>query len=167
MGFMNTLINGYEGGLKADGLTPTQKVTLRAVVLGILFYGLSALEGELMRANAVSPGLFLESHYFSIMTVHPIVGIFGSTYLVVFGAFTFLVPYLMKKPLYSVALANWTWIGISAGATLAWLGGAIFHYAPLYTLYWPLPVDFEQFNPVGGLVFIIDYNYDRNNGLYI
>ncbi len=113
MGYMHTLINGHEGGLKTDGLTPMQKVTLRAVVLGVLFYGLSALEGELMRANAVVPGLFLETHYFSIMTVHPIVGIFGSTYLMVFGAFTFLVPYLMKKPLYSIPLANWTWIGIA------------------------------------------------------
>jgi len=154
MGFMNTLINGYEGGLKTDGLTPMQKVTLRAVVMGVLFYGLAVLEGELMRMNAVSPGLFDETHYFSIMTVHPIVGIFGSTYLIVFGAFTFLVPYLMKKPLYSIKLANWTWIAIAGGAVTSWLGGAIFHYAPLYTLYWPLPVDFEQFNPIGGLVFV-------------
>lgn len=154
MGFFHTLMNGYEGGLKADGLTPMQKLTLRAVVLGVLFYGLAALEGELMRVNAVVPGLFDESHYFSIMTVHPIVGIFGSTYLIVFGAFTFLVPYLMKKPLYSIKLANWTWASIAGGAVMSWLGGAIYHYAPLYTLYWPLPVDFEQFNPIGGLVFV-------------
>ncbi|WP_294967116.1 cbb3-type cytochrome c oxidase subunit I [Sulfurimonas sp.] len=155
MGFINTLINGNEGGLKTDGLTPMQKITLRAVITGVLFYGLSILEGELMRLNAVSPGLFDESHYFAIMTVHPIVGIFGSTYLIVFGAFTFLVPYLMKKPLYSIKLANWTWIAIAGGALTSWLGGAIFHYAPLYTLYWPLPVDFEQFNPIGGLVFVL------------
>ncbi len=153
--FLDTLINGYEGGLKADGLTPMQKVTLRAVVMGVLFYGLAVLEGELMRMNAVTPGLFDESHYFAIMTVHPIVGIFGSTYLIVFGAFTFLVPYLMKKPLYSIKLANWTWIAIAGGAITSWLGGAIFHYAPLYTLYWPLPVDFEQFNPIGGFVFVL------------
>jgi len=49
MSFMNTLINGFEGGLKTDGLTPMQKVTLRAVVMGVLFYGLAVLEGELMR----------------------------------------------------------------------------------------------------------------------
>ncbi len=155
MSFMNTLINGNEGGLDTDGLTPMQKLTLRAVIMGVLFYGLAVLEGELMRMNAVSPGLFDESHYFSIMTVHPIVGIFGSTYLIVFGAFTFLVPYLMKKPLYSIKLGNWTWISIAGGAAISWLGGAIFHYAPLYTLYWPLPVDFEQFNPIGGFVFVL------------
>lgn len=156
MSFFNTLINGNEGGLKTDGLTPTQKVTLRAVIVGILYYGLSALEGMMMRAHAISPlPMIDDTHYFSIMTVHPIVGIFGSTYLVVFGAFTFLVPYLMKKPLYSIKLANATWMLIALGALMSWLGGFIFHYAPLYTLYWPLPVDFSQFNAVGGLVFIL------------
>lgn len=33
--------------------------------------------------------------------------------------------------------------------------GAALHYVPLYTSYWPLPVDFGQFNPVGGLLFIL------------
>ena len=155
MSFVNTLINGNEGGLKADSLTPMQKVTLRAVVVGILYYGLAVIEGQLMRVQGVIPNLFDESHYFSIMTVHPIVGIFGSTYLIVFGAFTFLVPYLMKKPLYSIPLANFTWMSIAGGTLLSWLGGAIFHYAPLYTLYWPLPVDFIQFNPIGGLIFVL------------
>ena len=96
MSFLHTFVHGNEGGLKADGLTPTQKVTLRAVIIGILYYGLSAFEGMMMRAHAITPLPMLnDSHYFSVMTVHPIVGIFGSTYLVVFGAFTFLVPYLM------------------------------------------------------------------------
>ena len=156
MAFLDTLINGNEGGLDVDRLTPTQKVTLRAVIVGVLYYGLSALEGMMMRAHAITPLPMLDdSHYFSVMTVHPIVGIFGSTYLVVFGAFTFLVPYLMKKPLYSVKLANYTWVTIAVGALLSWLAGFIFHYAPLYTLYWPLPVDFSQFDAFGGLVFII------------
>lgn len=154
MGFINTLINGNEGGLKAEGMTPMQKITLRAVVMGVLFYGLAVIEGQIMRAQAVIPNLFDESHYFSILTVHPIIGIFGSTYLIVFGAFTFLVPYLMKKPLYSMPLANFTWISITVGAVISWLGGAVYHYAPLYTLYWPLPVDMIQFNPIGGLMFV-------------
>lgn len=154
MSFINTLINGNENSFKPDSLTPMQKLTLRAVVMGVLFYGLAVLEGQLMRTQGVIPGLFDESHYFAILTVHPIVGIFGSTYLIVFGAFTFLVPYLMKKPLYSIKLGNWTWIAIAGGTITAWLGGAIFHYASLYTLYWPLPVDFTQFNAVGGLVFV-------------
>ena len=157
MSFLGTLIQGNEGGLDANGLTPAQKVTLRAVIVGVLYYGLCAIEGMLMRAHAVTPLPLLEdnSHYFSVMTVHPIVGIFGSTYLIVFGAFTFLVPHLMKKPLYSVKLANWTWILIASGALMSWLGGFIFHYAPLYTLYWPLPVDFKQYDAIGGLVFVV------------
>lgn len=155
MSFINTLINGHEGGLKTDGLTRMQKVTLRAVVFGVLYYGLAVLEGQLMRTQNVVPGLFDESHYFAIMTVHPIVGIFGSTYLIVFGAFSFLVPYLMKKPLYSIPMANATWMAIAGGALMSWLGGALYHYAPLYTLYWPLPVDFNQFDQIGGLVFVL------------
>lgn len=155
MSVLKTLFHGNEGGLNAQGLTAVQKVTLRAVIVGVLYYGLAAIEGMMMRAQQITPLPFIdESHYFSIMTVHPIVGIFGSTYLLVFGAFTFLVPYLMNKPLYSVKIANWTWILIAVGALSSWLGGFIYHYAPLYTLYWPLPVDFKQYNAVGGLVFV-------------
>ena len=36
-----------------------------------------------------------------------------------------------------------------------WLSGFITHYAPLYTLYWPLPADFTQFSPIGGTFFIL------------
>ncbi len=154
MSILKTLIEGHEGGLKHEGLTPVQKVTLRTVVLGVLFYGLAATEGMMMRTQEVKPFLS-ESHFFSVMTVHPIIGIFGSTYLVVFGAFVFLVPFLMKKPLYSVKLANATWVLIGGGTLLAWLAGFLFHYAPLYTLYWPLPVDFEQFKPLGSILFVL------------
>ena len=35
-----------------------------------------------------------------------------------------------------------------------WLDGFISHYAPLYTLYWPLPADFKQFHPLSGAIFI-------------
>ncbi len=71
------------------------------------------------------------------MTVHPIVGIFGSTYQLVFAAFMFLVPYLTKKPLYSVKLANYVWLAITIGTALAWISAFVWQYAPLYTLYWP------------------------------
>jgi cytochrome c oxidase subunit 1 len=92
--------------------------------------------------------------YFGILTAHPLVGIFGSTYSLVFGAFLFLVPFLMKKPIWSYKLANWTWILIAVGTMTFWLAGFFTHYAPLYTLYWPLPADFTQFNPLGGAIFI-------------
>ena len=59
--------------------------------MAFLFYGLAAIEGMIMRTASVVPSIppvyGSPEHYFSIMTVHPIVGIFGSTYQLVFGAF--------------------------------------------------------------------------------
>src|SRR5680860_1162665 len=52
-----------------------------------------------------------------------------------FGAFLFLVPFLLKKPLWSYRLATWTWGLITGGVATFWLDGFISHYAPLYTLY--------------------------------
>ncbi len=157
MGIMNNLINGTNFDHKS--LNALQKVTLRAVVMSFLFFGLVAIEGMIMRlvqADAAIPDKFSQpEHYFSIMTVHPIVGIFGSTYQLVFAAFMFLVPFLTKKPLYSVKLANAVWLLITIGTALAWLSAFFTHYAPLYTLYWPLPADTEQFSVYGGIIFIV------------
>jgi cytochrome c oxidase subunit 1 len=159
MSFVNNLVNGTD--FDADSLNALQKVTLRAVVMSFLFFGLVAIEGMIMRMVQVGPTSPLPSmfshasHYFSIMTVHPIVGIFGSTYQLVFGAFMFLVPYLTKKPLYSIKLANAVWLLITIGTAMAWIAAFIWEYAPLYTLYWPLPADTGQFKVVGGIVFIV------------
>jgi cytochrome c oxidase subunit 1 len=156
---MKNLINGTN--FDHTSLNALQKVTLRAVVMSFLFFGLVAIEGMIMRMVVTGPinplpEMFSHAkHYFSIMTVHPIVGIFGSTYQLVFAAFTFLVPFLTKKPLYSIKLANWTWILITVGTALSWIAAFVWQYAPLYTLYWPLPADTEQFSAVGGIVFII------------
>ncbi len=156
MSFINILIEGHNGGLKQEGLTPMQKITLRFVVLGVLYYGLAAVEGMMMRMVEITPVPFIDStHFFSIMTVHPMVGIFGSTYMIVFGAFLFLVPFLMKKPIFSLKLANASWMFIGGGTFIMWLAGFIFSYAPLYTLYWPLPADFVQFSIIGGIVYVV------------
>ena len=152
-----SLMNGTN--FNASSLTALQKVTLRAVVMSFLFYGLASIEGTLMRMALINPTIppinSSPEHYFSIMTVHPIIGIFGSTYQLVFAAFMFLIPYLTKKPLYSVGVANFVWMSITIGSALAWIAAFIWHYAPLYTLYWPLPADTEQFAAIGGVVFII------------
>ena len=157
MSLVQNLMNGTNFDHKS--LNALQKVTLRAVVMSFLFFGLVAIEGMIMRlvqAHAPVPDQFYHpEHYFSIMTVHPIVGIFGSTYQLVFAAFMFLVPFLTKKPLYSIKLANFVWLLITIGTALAWLSAFFTHYAPLYTLYWPLPADTEQFNLIGGIIFII------------
>ncbi len=159
MSFAKNLISGTN--FDHTGLNALQKVTLRAVVMAFLFFGLTATEGMIMRLVATGPANPLPemfshpSHYFAIMTAHPIVGIFGSTYQLVFAAFMFLVPFLTKKPLYSVKLANVVWLLITIGTALAWLSAFVTHYAPLYTLYWPLPADTHQFNVIGGIVFIV------------
>ncbi|MCJ7629747.1 MAG: cbb3-type cytochrome c oxidase subunit I [Longimicrobiales bacterium] len=155
MSFLGTLISGEQGLFKADTLTPMQKITLRFVVVGLIFYGFAVVEGMIMRVYEITPLPFIsQEQFFAILTAHPLVGIFGSTYSLVCGAFLFLVPFLMKKPLWSIKLANLTWILIGGGTFVFWGAGFISHYAPLYTLYWPLPADFGQFSPVGGSVFI-------------
>lgn len=156
MNFMQTLKSGEEGLFRSDSLTPMQKLTLRFVVVGLVYYGLVVIEGMIMRLHLVTPVPTVgTSQYFAIMTAHPLVGIFGSTYSIVFGAFLFLVPFLMEKPLWSIKLAHWTWALITIGTFVFWGAGFLSHYAPLYTLYWPLPADFTQFSALGGAVFIL------------
>lgn len=155
MTFTDTLLEGNEHSFHPRGLTPMQKLTLRFVIVGLIYYAFTAIEGMIMRLFQVKPlPMVSTDQYFGILTAHPLVGIFGSSYMIVFGAFLWLVPYLMGKPLWSYRLASWTWWLITVGVLTFWLDGFITHYAPLYTLYWPLPADFTQFKPVGGAIFI-------------
>ena len=156
MSFIKTLMNGEQGLFKPETLTRMQKNTLRFVVIGLVYYGFAVIEGMIMRIYEVQPIPGVEpKQFFAIMTAHPLVGIFGSTYSIVFGAFLFLVPYLMKKPLWSIRLGSWTCILLGVGTIVMWSAGFISHYAPLYTLYWPLPADFKQFSVWGGTFFIV------------
>lgn len=156
MNFTKTLVNGEEGLFKSETLTPMQKLTLRFVVVGLIYFGFVVIEGMLMRLYEVKPLPFItEPQFFAILTAHPLVGIFGSTYSIVCGAFLFLVPFLMKKPLWSIRLGNWTFVLIAVGTFVFWFAGFLSHYAPLYTLYWPLPADFSQFSVWGGTFFIM------------
>jgi cytochrome c oxidase subunit I len=156
MSFIKTLIDGEEGLFKSDTLTPMQKLTLRFVVVGLVYFGFVVIEGMLMRIYEVKPVSFItEPQFFAILTAHPLVGIFGSTYSIVCGAFLFVVPFLMKKPLWSIKLGNWTFLLIAIGTFVFWSAGFLSHYSPLYTLYWPLPADFTQFSVWGGTFFIL------------
>lgn len=155
MNFLQTFIHGEEGLFKAHSLTPMQKLTLRFVVVGLIYYAFAVIEGMIMRIYEIQPiPQIATKQFFAIMTAHPLVGIFGSTYSIVFGAFLFLVPFLMKKPLWSIKLGNWTLWLIAIGTFVFWSAGFLTHYAPLYTLYWPLPADFTQFSIIGGTFFI-------------
>ena len=156
MTFARTLLDGNQGTFRPATLTPMQKLTLRFVVVGLVYYAFAVIEGMLMRLYAVEPfpDLVPADQYFGILTAHPLVGIFGSTYMLVFGAFLFLVPFLMKKPIYSYRMALATFWLIAIGTFTFWFDGFLTHYAPLYTLYWPLPADTAQFHPLGGAIFI-------------
>ena len=156
MSFISVLMNGEQAAFKPATLTPMQKITLRFVVIGLVYYLFALVEGMLMRIYEIEPIPFItESQFFAMMTAHPLVGIFGSTYMIVFGAFLFLVPFLMKKPLFSLKMANATFFLITFGTIIFWGAGFFSHYAPLYTLYWPLPADFTQFSAWGGAFFIL------------
>lgn len=156
MNILDALVNGHDGSFKPNGLTPMQKLALRFVVVGLVYFGFAVIEGMIMRIFEVKPlPMIPAKQFFAIMTAHPLVGIFGSSYSIVFGAFLFLVPFLMKKPLWSFKLANWTFWLITVGTFVFWGAGFVSHYAPLYTLYWPLPADFTQFSALGGAVFIL------------
>jgi cytochrome c oxidase subunit I len=156
MSFAHVLINGARGTFRPESLTPMQKMTLRFVVVGLVYYGFAVIEGMIMRMYEIAPIPGIESgQFFAILTAHPLVGIFGSTYSIVFGAFLFLVPFLMKKPLWSISLGNWTMGLLAIGTFVFWAAGFVSHYSPLYTLYWPLPADFTQFSAVGGTFFIL------------
>jgi len=150
------VMKGNDGGLKAETLTPMQKLTLRFVVVGLIYFGFAAIEGMIMRIYQVEVISWIGTdQYFGILTAHPLVGIFGSTYLIVFGAFLFLVPFLMKKPLWSLKFGHWSFLLITFGTLTFWIAGFVSHYGPLYTLYWPLPSDFNQFSALGGVFFIL------------
>jgi cytochrome c oxidase subunit I len=154
-GIADTLVHGNLHAFRPVTLTPMQKLTLRYVIIGLVYFGFAAIEGTIMRIYAVEPISFIDTkQYFGILTAHPLVGIFGSTYLLVLGAFTFLVPFLMGKPLWSYRAAVWTLALIAGGTFVFWADGFFTHYAPLYTLYWPLPADFSQFGPLAGAIFI-------------
>jgi cytochrome c oxidase subunit 1 len=156
MSFAQTLLNGARGTFRPESLTPMQKMTLRFVVVGLVYYGFAVIEGMIMRMYEITPIDGVGSdQFFAILTAHPLVGIFGSTYSIVFGAFLFLVPFLMKKPLWSIRLGNWTMGLIAVGTLVFWGAGFLSHYAPLYTLYWPLPADFTQFSVIGGTFFVL------------
>ncbi len=155
MNFKETLLKGEQGLFKPESLTAMQKLTLRFVVVGLVYYLFVLIEGMIMRVYEVEQvSIFTDKQFFAILTAHPLVGIFGSTYSIVIGAFYFLVPFLMKKPLWSIKLAHWNWILITVGTFVFWFAGFVSHYAPLYTLYWPLPADFSQFDPLGGTFFV-------------
>ena len=55
MSFIKTFMNGEEGLFKYETLTPMQKLILRFVVIGLIYFGFVVIEGMLMRLYEVKP----------------------------------------------------------------------------------------------------------------
>ncbi|HKZ83700.1 MAG TPA: cbb3-type cytochrome c oxidase subunit I [Anaerolineae bacterium] len=148
-----------------------EKWTLRFAVVGLLFLALAILEGALMRVQLVDQGALrgMESLlmnvrlvsgevsssdvFYSMLTAHPIVGIYGFAYMCVMGAFYFLVPFLLKKEIRHKRLVPVNfWLHI-AGVLIAWGAGFFVLFNGLYTLYWPLPVSYDRVPLIGSIIF--------------
>jgi len=150
-----------------------EKWTLRFAVVALLFLALSGFEGMLMRSqqynidslhgmeallNQIRPGNAEPSTaglYYAMLTAHPIVGIYGFVYMAVFGAFYFLVPYLINKPVKhpKLVVVNF-WLQI-IGVMVCWAAGFFGLFNAMYTLYWPLPVAFDRVPVVGSIFFML------------
>jgi len=137
-------------------------LSLRYAVAAIVFLGLAGIEGMFMRTQLSNISLnvpllitipMAPEHYYAMLTAHPIVGAYGWAYLAVMAAFYFLVPTLLKRPLYSVRLANGhMWMHI-VGLLTVWSSGYFLKFGALYTVYWPLPV--ARFEPISVVVFAV------------
>ena len=156
--FFNILVNGNYEGNKLANTTPIQKLTLRFAVVSLIYYGFAVIEGMIMRLVEANPStltqMIPEHQFYAILTAHPLVGIFGASYTLVFGAFYFATAFLMNKPLWNIKLAYASFWLITLGVFTFWFAGFLTEYAPLYTLYWPLPADYTQFDIIGGIFFI-------------
>lgn len=150
-----------------------EKWTLRFAVVALLFLALSGFEGMLMRSqqydidslhgmetllNTIRPGEVEPTTaelYYAMLTAHPIVGIYGFVYMAVFGAFYFLVPFLIKKPVKhpKLVVANF-WLQI-IGVMVCWAAGFFGLFNAMYTLYWPLPVSFDRVPLLGSIFFML------------
>ncbi|MEM3395093.1 MAG: cbb3-type cytochrome c oxidase subunit I [Nitrososphaerota archaeon] len=132
-------------------------LSLRFVIVALVFLALAGIEGLLMRLRIMNllTDVFDERHFYSMMTAHPFVGIYGWAYMAVMGAFYFLVPYVLKKDIYSKRAAYTSFWLMILGIAVIWTTTFVTHYAPLYTLYWPIPVaaDLVGWSPLSIMSF--------------
>jgi len=148
-----------------------EKWTLRFAVVGLLFLALAGFEGTLMRTQQLSAtalqgmevalnSLRPVAHeptqaelFYSMLTAHPIVGIYGFAYMCVMGAFYFLVPFLLGKQIRHKLLVPVNFALQIAGVLICWAAGFFGLFNSLYTLYWPLPVSFDRVPVAGSVAF--------------
>ncbi len=149
-----------------------EKWTLRFAVVGLLFLALAGFEGLLMRTQQYDLGVLRpmeqaldtirmgaqptqEELYYSMMTAHPIVGIYGFVYMAIMGAFYFLVPFLVGKEVRHKKLVPINFALQPIGVLICWSAGFFGMFNSLYTLYWPLPVSYDRVPLLGSIAFMI------------
>ncbi len=150
-----------------------EKWTLRFAVVALIFLAMTGFEGILMRTQMAAPealagfertlnAIRITDHeptpaelFYGMMTVHPVVGIYGFAYMSVMGAFYFLVPYILKREIRHKKLVPVNFWLQTGGVLLCWLSGFFGLFNSLYTLYWPLPVSFDRVPLVGTIPFTV------------
>lgn len=138
-----------------DKLTFEAKWAIRFVLASLGLLLLTSIEGMMMRMQLINQTFMTPEHYYSVMTAHPIVGIYGYAYMAVMGAFYFLMPYLLKTEIYSKRLVAVNFWLQSIGVLVAWAACFFTDFNSLYTLYWPLPVWFSRISNLGAVIFIL------------
>ena len=68
-----------------------------------------------------------EELYYSMMTAHPIVGIYGFVYMAIMGAFYFLVPFLLGKEVRHKKLVVVNFFLQPIGVLICWGGRLLRH----------------------------------------
>lgn len=129
--------------------------TIRYVLAALGFLFLASIEGMMLRTQLILPSFLSGEHYYSVMTAHPIVGLFGYAYLAVMGAFYFLVPYLLKTEIRYPRLIPLNFWLQSIGVLVSWGACLLTNFNSLYTLYWPLPVWFDRISKAGVVLFVL------------
>ena len=77
MNFIQTFMDAEEVLFKPNSLTRMQKMILRFVVVGLVYYLFALVEGMLMRVYQVTPiAAIPPDQYFGMLTAHTLVGIF-------------------------------------------------------------------------------------------
>jgi len=150
-----------------------EKWTLRFAVVALIWLAINGFEGILMRTQLSAPGALhgVEAAlnllrpvgrepssaevFYSMLTAHPICGIYGFAYMSVMGAFYFLVPFLLKKEIRHKSLVPLNFWLQTVSVFVAWGAGFFLLFDSLYTLYWPLPVSYDRVPLVGSIVFAV------------
>lgn len=132
-----------------------ERLALRYVLTSLFFLLVAGTEGMLMESRLAGflSSLYIPQRFYSMLTAHPFVGIYGWAYLAVMGAFYFLVPKVLNKDLYSRRAPYVSYWAMVVGILTVWSTAFFTDYGALYTLYWPLP--FLRFPAASNLVFAL------------